>query len=235
MKNITLLLLFTITLASCQENKKKTDVTDDFEKSYKEQKDSDLLPEHTEHFDSINNLYSNFKYKVAFDGPNHWASDAGVSEHTIFRTFQPDSAITFAINVIELKVSENEKAPDIWEMYQTQKEKMDYPFKVLIPKQFNSKVEDFIASKTYLKNKTTLKRKFKYLVRELDLEYYNTSIVYQTLIDNLSYTFSLDVPTMFYDKNPNFYDSLILNVSFLYGKDNVNKYLNVNLQTKLTR
>jgi hypothetical protein len=226
MKNITLLLLFTITLASCQENKKKTDVTDDFEKSYKEQKDSDLLPEHTEHFDSINNLYSNFKYKVAFDGPNHWASDAGVSEHTIFRTFQPDSAITFAINVIELKVSENEKAPDIWEMYQTQKEKMDYPFKVLIPKQFNSKVEDFIASKTYLKNKTTLKRKFKYLVRELDLEYYNTSIVYQTLIDNLSYTFSLDVPTMFYDKNPNFYDSLILNVSFLYGKDNVNKYLN---------
>ena len=80
--------------------------------------------------------------------------------------------------------------------------------------------------KKCLKNKTTLKRKFKYLVRELDLEYYNTSIVYQTLIDNLSYTFSLDVPTMFYDKNPNFYDSLILNVSFLYGKDNVNKYLN---------
>ena len=226
MKNITLLLLFTITLASCQEKKKESDVTDHFEKSYKEQKDTDLLPEHTEHFDSINNLYSNYKYKVSFDGPNHWASDAGVSEHTIFRTFQPDSAITFAINVIELKVAENEKAPDIWEMYQVQKEKMDYPYKVLIPKQFNSKVEDFNASKTYLKNKTILKRKFKYLVRELDLEYYNTSIVYQTLIDNLSYTFSLDVPTMFYDENPSFYDNLIRNVTFLYGKDDVNKYLN---------
>ncbi|PKQ46763.1 hypothetical protein [Confluentibacter flavum] len=226
MKNITLLLFFAITLASCQENKKKADVTDDFEKSYKEQKDSDLLPEHTEHFDSINNLYSNYKYKVAFDAPNHWTSDAGVSEHTIFRTFQPDSAITFAINVIELKVDENEKAPDIWEMYQTQSEKMDYPFKVLIPKQFNSKAEDFIASKTYIKNKTTLKRKFKYLVRELELEYYNTSIVYQTLIDNLTYTFSLDIPTMFYDENPSFYDNLIRNVTFLYGKEDVNKYLN---------
>lgn len=226
MKNITLLLFFAITLASCQEIKKKVDVADDFEKSYKEQKDSDLLPEHTEHFDSINNLYSNYKYKVAFDAPNHWASDAGVSEHTIFRTFQPDSAITFAINVIELKVDENEKTPDIWEMYQSQSEKMDYPFKDLIQKQFNTKTEDFKASKTYIKNKTTLKRTFKYLVRELELEYYNTSIVYQTLIDNLTYTFSLDVPTMFYDENPSIYDNLIRNVTFLYGKEDVNKYLN---------
>ncbi|GGK15967.1 hypothetical protein GCM10007962_07830 [Yeosuana aromativorans] len=226
MKNIVLLLIFTIIFSSCQENKKKTDVTDDFEKSYKEQKDSESLPDYTEHFDSTNNLYSNYKYKVAFDAPNHWSSDTGVSEHTIFRTFQQDSAISFAINVIELKMDENEKAPDIWEMYQIQKVKMDYTYKVLIPKQFNSKVEDFRASKTYIKNKTTLKRQFKYLVRELDLEYYNTSIVYQTLIDNLSYTFSLDVPTMFYDQNPSFYDNLIRNVSFLYGKDNVNNYLN---------
>ena len=226
MKNITLLLLFTITLVSCQENKKKIDVTDNFEKSYKEQKDSDILPKHTEHFDSIKNLYSNFKYKVSFDGPNHWASDAGVSKHTIFRTYQPDSAITFTINVIELKLDGNDKAPDIWEMYQYQKEKMDYPYKVLIPKKFNTKVEDFKTSRTFIKNKTTLKRKFKYIVRELDLKYYNTSIVYQTLIDNLTYTFSLDIPTMFYDKNPIFYDNLVRNISFLYGTDDVNKYLN---------
>ncbi|WP_044398360.1 hypothetical protein [Lacinutrix sp. Hel_I_90] len=226
MKNITLLLLFTITLASCQENKKKTDVTDDFEKSYKEQKDSDLLPEHTEHFDSINNLYSNYKYKVAFDAPNHWSSDSGISEHTIFRTFQADSAITFAINVIELKVSEKEKTPDVWEFYQSQKEQMDYPYKVLIPKQFNTTVKDFEASKTYIKNRKTVKRQFSYLVRELDFEYSNTSIVYQTFINNLTYTFSLDVPTMYYDENQVFYDNLIRNVSFLYGKDDVNDYLN---------
>ncbi|GGE27309.1 hypothetical protein [Psychroflexus planctonicus] len=222
MKKITLLLIFTITIASCQKNKNKANVTDDFEKSYKEQKSSGMLSEkHTEHFDSINNLYSNYKYKVAFNAPNHWDSDSGVSEHAIFRAFQTDSAISFVINVIELKVVENEKKQDVWEMYQIQKEKMDYAYKVLIPKQFNTEVEDFKASKTYIKNKITLKRKFKYLVRELDLEYYNTSIVYQTSNNNFIYTFGFDVPTMFYDENPSFYDNLISNVSFLYGKDDL--------------
>ena len=224
MKNITLLIFFIITLASCRENKNKYDVSDDFEKSYKEQKDSDLLPEHTEHFDSIKNLYSNYKYKVAFDAPNHWTSDGGVSEHAIFRTFQSDSAITFTIVVIELK--ENEKTSDIWELYQIQKETMDYPYKVLIPKQFNTTIKDFKASKTYIKNKTTLKRKFSYLVRELDLEYSNTSIIYQTIIDDFSYTFGLDIPTMFYDENPAYYNYLVTNITFLYGKDDVNNYLN---------
>jgi hypothetical protein len=221
MKNILFLLTF-ITLASCKTTKNEKDVTDYFEKSFKEQKDLKLSTEHTEHFDSINNLYSNYKYKVAFDAPNNWSTDTGVSEHTIFRTFQPDSAITFVINVVELKVPKNEKAPDIWEMYQNQKDKMDYSIKVLIPEQFNTTVNDFEASKTYLKNRTTLKRKFSYLVRELDTEYSNTSIVYQTLINNLSYTFSLDVPTMFYEEKPEYFESLFLKIYFLLNNNNNN-------------
>lgn len=226
MKNILLLLTFILLLASCKATKKENEVTDYFEKSDKEQKDLKLSPEYTEHFDSINNLYSNYKYKVAFDAPNHWSSDAGVSEHTIFRTFQPDSAITFVINVVELKVPKNEKAPDIWEMYQNQKDKMDYSIKVLIPEQFNTTVNDFEASKTYIKNRTTLKRKFSYLVRELDMEYSNTSIVYQTLINNLSYTFSLDVPTMFYEEKPEYFESLFLRIFFLLNKNDINNKSN---------
>lgn len=219
MKNIALLISFVLTLTACHQKKKEFDVKDYFDKSFKEKKDDNLLSKNSEHFDSITKIYSNYKYRVSFDAPNHWSSDAGVSKHTIFRTFQSDSAITFAINVIELKMALNKEATNIWDLYAVQKEKMDYQFKALIEKQFNSKVEDFKASKTFLKNRIMLKRKFKHLVRELDLEYYNTSIVYQTIIGRLNYTFSLDVPTIFYDENPYYYNNLIRNVSFLYNED----------------
>lgn len=147
----------------------------------------------------------------------------GTSEHSIFRTGQPDSAITFTINVIEAISSDDKNdPPDIWELYQKNNEDMDYPYKVLIPQQFNSKVENFKASKSYLKNKISLKRSFSYMIRDLDYEYSNTFIVYQTLIDNYTFTFGLNIPTFFYEENREYYDHLFLNISFLLDKDNVN-------------
>jgi hypothetical protein len=209
--------------------KGKVNITDNFLKSLKEQKDEGTLPDYSEHFDSINNLYSNYKYRVAFDAPDDWASDEGVSEHTIFRTYQPDSAITFVINVFEIKLNKDLKdEPSIWEYYQGHKDEMDYPYKVLIPKKFNSKVENFIASKSYIKNQVSLKRSYSYMVRDLDFEYSNTSILYQTYIDEFNYTFGLDVPTMYYNENPDYYESLFANIYILHTKDDINNILNKN-------
>jgi hypothetical protein len=42
-------------------------------------------------------------YNVAYDGPYKWKFDNGLGEHTIYRTFEPHSAITFSIYVIEIK------------------------------------------------------------------------------------------------------------------------------------
>ena len=64
------------------------------------------------------------------------------------------------------------------------------------------------------------------MVRQLDYEYSNTSIIYQTSIGNLTYTLGLDVPTTFYDENPEYYENLFLNISFLLNKEDLNKYLN---------
>lgn len=227
MKKFTTLIIFISFLISCQEKMKESDISDGFEKSYKAQKDEGNLPEHTEHFDSLKNIYSNFKYRFAFDAPDNWASDAGVSEHTIFRTYQADSAITFTINVIEIQDFKNSKSrPDIWELYQANKDEMDYPYKVIIPKQFKSEVKNFVAKKSYIKNQLSLKRSFSYMVRELDYEYSLTSIVYQTYLDKFTYTFKLDVPTMFYKENPDYYEDLFLNVYFLLNKEDINKFMN---------
>lgn len=171
------------------------------------------------HYDESNNLYSNYKYNVSFDGPNHWNHDMGVSEHTIFRTYELDSAITIAINVLEVNLPEGVKPPkDIMEVYENDKDRMDYLYKVVIPKQYNTKVEDFKAVKSYLNNRVSLKRTFVYTVKEDDIEYLNKSIVYQTIMDNCMYTIGLDVPDMFYKEAPNYYKNLFNGVRFMIGK-----------------
>jgi hypothetical protein len=210
-------------LASCN-TKKSNEEASGFEKSFKEQN----IQEFNEHIDSITNIYSNFKYNVAYDGPNKWNFDTGVSEHTIYRTYQPDSAISFSINVIEVKKSHLEKKQkmDIWVLYQQNKDQMDKALINLLEEQLNTKAEGFKASKAYLKNNVALKRNLNYMVRNLDYEYNNTTIQYQVLIDNLTFTFGLDIPTMFYQKNPFYYEQLFNNVYFLKNGERLNQLIN---------
>lgn len=217
----SLLLVFLISCNS--KNTKSEDVQSDFEKSFKEQE----VKSFQEHLDSTSNIYSNFKYNVAFDGPNKWKFDTGVGEHTIYRTFEPDSAITFSINVIEVKKNTIKKNKDvnIWSLYQENKEQMDKPLTKLLEEQLNTKVEDFEATKAYLKNNVALRRSLNYMVRNLDYEYSNTSIQYQVLIDNLTFTFSLDVPTMFYEQEPYDYEELFNNVYFLKKGERLNQLI----------
>ena len=58
------------------------------------------------------------------------------------------------------------------------------------------------------------------------VEYRNTFMIYTVLINNLTYTFGLDVPTVFYEENRMFYDNLVSGISFVYGVDDYNYYIN---------
>lgn len=224
MKYSILVFLFVFFLVSCNSNNSKPkEINSDFEKSFKEQNDQAF----NEHLDSITNIYSNFKYNVAYDGPDKWKFDNGLSEHTIYRTFEPDSAITFSINVIEVKRNtiEKNKNLNIWSIYQENKEQMDKPITKLLEEQMNTKVEGFQATKAYLKNNVALRRTLNYMIRNLDYEYNNTVIQYQVLIDNLTFTFSLDVPTIFYKEKPYYYEELFNNVYFLKNRERLNQLL----------
>ncbi len=198
-------------LVSCNSQNTESKKISDFEKSFKEQKGEGFV----EHLDSTTNIYSNFKYHVAFDAPNNWKTDLGVSEHTIFRTFQPDSSTTFSINVIEQKLSEKEKKIDIWELYQQYKEQFDYQIRTTLEKQLNTKMENLVSQKSYLRNNVSLKRKYNYKFRDLEYEYDVTNISYQTLIGDFTYTFTLSIPTIFYEERTEFYDNLFRNIYFL--------------------
>jgi hypothetical protein len=231
MKYYILTFFLVVLFISCNsKNSKSKDIDSGFEKSFKEQEVNSFK----EHLDSTSNIYSNFKYNVAYDGPDKWKFDNGVSEHTIYRTFEPDSAITFSINVIEIKKNTIKKKKDvtIWSLYQENKEQMDRPLTKLLEEQLNTKVEGFRATKAYLKNNVALRRSLNYMIRNLDYEYSNTSIQYQVLIDNLTFTFGLDVPTIFYEEKPYHFEELFNNVYFLKKGERLNQLMEE--QRKLT-
>lgn len=196
---------------SCNYQKSESQKSNDFEKSFKEQKGEGFV----EHLDSITNIYSNFRYHVAFDAPDNWDTDLGVSEHTIFRTFQTDSSLTFSINVIEQKLSEKEKKTDIWELYEQYKEQFDYQIRTTLEKQLKTKLENLVSQKSYLRNNVCLKQKYNYKFRNLEYEYDVTNISYQTLIGDFTYTFTLSIPTILYEENTEFYENLFTNIYFL--------------------
>jgi len=221
---IVILLIMT----SCDTRTSEEGSLLEYEKSFKEQSDNHF----NEYLDSTTNIYSNFKYHVAFDAPDRWSTDAGLSEHTIFRAYQPDSNLVFSINVIELNIqrSIHKETPDIWKMYQSNKEQMDYPFVTLIEKQFQTTVTNHKVSKSYIRGNPAIKRFLRYNERHLDYEVNMTSISYQTLVNNLTFTFTLNIPTLYYQMNQEYYGNIFLNISFLKDTETLNKLMNKSLK-----
>jgi hypothetical protein len=219
---IAIVILLIVT--SCDTRTSEEGSLLEYKESFKEQPGNHF----NEYLDSTTNIYSNFKYHVAFDAPDTWKADAGLSEHTIFRAYQPDSNLVFSINVIELQTSKSlsAKAPDIWEMYQSNKNQMDHAFITLIEKQFKTIVTNHIASKSYIRGNGAIKRSLSYDERHLDYEYNMTSISYQTFVNNLTFTFTFNIPTLYFDMNQNYYESMFLNVSFLKDTETLDGLLN---------
>jgi len=218
-----LCLVMIFCLYSC--NQKKEGNSNDFLDSFKKLKVDGKIIDEVEHMDSINKIYSNYKYHLSFDGPNNWEFDMGVSQHTIYRTYQPDSILTFTVNVIEYETDIDENSYDIWEVYQKNKGQMDKHLIDLIEYQSKSKIENFESSKVFIKNKGLLRRSFKYVVRDLNSEYYLTHIVLQTFSDNITFSFSLSVPTVYYDNNTDYYENIFRGIYFLKDTEKLNELM----------
>lgn len=209
------------------QNKKSVnfDPEKHFKESYKVQKDNGKL-ENTEHIDTIRNIYSNYYFNVGFDAQDNWTIDKGMNDHTIFRTYQKDSAITFMINVIELEF-DNINNKNIWEIRNENGEiEEDNQFISIIKSQSKSDVMNYNVKKSTLKNNVCIKRSFETLIQDLDFEYINTNIMYQTIIENKTYTFGLSLPKIYYDLKPEYYENIFRNIYFLHNKDKTNNIIN---------
>ena len=92
-----------------------------FKKSLKEESLSQKK-EFIEFYDTINKIYSNYKYNIGFKIPKKWSVDKGFSEHTILRTYDADSSNSFTINVIETKYDVEK---DFWKIYDKNKDEFE--------------------------------------------------------------------------------------------------------------
>lgn len=229
MKKYLYIFLGIIILVIIGKTREKKSVTFDpekqFKESYKVQKDKGKL-ENTEHLDTIKNIYSNYYFNVGFDAQDNWTIDKGMNDHTIFRTYQKDSAITFMINVFELKTSTKSEL-NIWEI-RKENGTQEYDKKMIsiLEMQSKSKLTNFEVKKSYLKNHTCIKMSFETLIRELDFEYIDINIMYQTIIENKNYTFGLSIPKMYYHLKPAYYENIFRNIYFLHNKDKTTKIIN---------
>lgn len=218
----SLILLFN---QGCNKKQKKILPEKDFKESYKEQKSKGKL-ENTENLDTIRNIYSNYYFKVGYDAQDNWTVDKGMNDHTIFRTYQKDSAITFMINVIEFKTSKANEL-NIWEIRKKNgAEQFDKKMISNLEMQSRSKIQNFQLKKSYLKNHTCIKMSFETLIKELDFEYTDTNIMYQTVIENRNYTFGLSIPKMYYELKPEYYENMFRYIYFLHNKEKTNKIIN---------
>ena len=217
----TLLISFVIN-AQTKPNSKM------FKKSYKEKVLTKQEDGFNEFFDPKNNLYSNYRYGLSFDAPNNWKKDYGVSEHTIFRAFEQDSAISFFINVLEFKdelAGKDEK--NIWEIYSEDKIKFDTIFTKTHSKSLKTEIYNFKVTKSYIDNNISLKITFSTITKELDYEYETYYLIHQLYRNNKMITFGLTVPILIYNLDKIYFEELFLKIRlFEEKKINIKKKKN---------
>lgn len=211
---IALFILFTLQNVYSQQNK--------YRKSAKKENASENKKSN-DYYDKTNNIYSNYKYNISFKVPEKWVVDKGMSEHTILRTYDADSSNSFTINVIE---SEYNVEEPFWKTYDRNSVEIEKKYKTMLETQLNTNIKNYTIEKSFIKNFQSLKRKLEFTRKDQDYEYEIVTIIQQVVKGNLTYTFSLNIPKMFYDKNPQHYNKLFLNLHFLADKKKLNSLIN---------
>ena len=204
----------------CVKKAEPDPLLDLFNPSFKEQKKNVVF---LEYYDTISDVYSNFKYNFSIRSPKNWERDQGVSEHTIFRSFQKDSGYSLSANVIEIKYNIEDS---YWEDYKKNQIYLEKKFKEIIEKQINSSIIHDYTNITFLKNYKCLKRKYDYQLINGDKKVDMTTISYQIPKDNYIYNFTITVPNIFFQKKPVYFDNILSDVNWLPNKELIKKEIN---------
>ncbi len=222
MKTKYLLLPFLSILISCNGNKNQSKEDKYWEKSFKEQKNEGTISEYSEEFDPKTNIYSNYEYHIIIDAPDNWKVDFGTSKHSIFRGNDPELALTFSIVVVEPKTDEL-NSENAWQFYLKNKTKLDSQLKTIVKNQMNSEIQNYDSSKSYVRNFVSLKQSYDFVVRSADIEYLNHVINHQVYRDDYIYTFTIQMPKVVYEEQPEYFQRLINNISFLPNPETIDE------------
>ena len=150
------------------------------------------------------NKYSNHYFNVVTDFPDNWEVDRGMSEYSLLRAYQADSALSLAISAVPTE-SENEGS----NTFNNPLDRMnsmangDYESFLLdqLKKNTSSDIYDFQLSEEKIRSDNFLVNSYKYdeTVDNMAIPFY--SISYQTILWNVVYTIGYSGPLAFYDQS----------------------------------
>lgn len=195
----------------------ESDLSNLFEKSFKEQKRNGLL-EDKEDFDETKNIYSNYYYNISFDGPDDWATDDGTAENIIYRTYESKFGVAFSIDVVERK---SRWQGTTWDFHKKNESSQIEILNQIARSTLKTEFIDLEFNKSFIKNYVSTKTSFRYNIRNLDKEYLYKSIQHKVFIEKFQYTFALQLPLSIYQSNPDFYDNLFSKITFLPDKKRI--------------
>ena len=128
-----LLIIFSVFIAfnSCKQNNK-------LEPSFKALKSN--KKEILEYYDSIRNIYSNYKYSIVFRLPEKWSYNEGTTEHMLMRAVKMDSLYQFSLNVVETYYNVEK---GFWETYSKSKINFEKMMKEMMESKLNYSIKNY--------------------------------------------------------------------------------------------
>jgi len=202
--------LIVIVIFSCSNHKNQSPY--DFLKEGSKEKIKSKKKEY--YFNEKDAVYTNFKHNVAFKEMYGWETDFGIGKYSIFRSFQKDSAYTFAIIVTELKedlIPKDKKFNNIHSLYNY----INYDSLIIKSLSQRVKLNNFKSNKIFLKNEPAVKYSYKTLIKQFDFEYEEITITVQVNKNNKTYSFSTSAPLLLYNTNPSRFDTIFNWIHFL--------------------
>jgi len=151
------------------------------------------------------NKYSNHYFNVTTDFPDNWEYDRGVSEYSIYRTFQPDSALTLALIAVPVNSttsneihSEFQSAP-----LNTMNKLNGGAYKNYLLKELTNnttkQVYDFEFKEKKIRTTNYLIYSYKYNETYKELEIQVICVGHITILWGVIYTIHYNAPYYFYD------------------------------------
>jgi len=141
------------------------------------------------------NLYSNHWLNFNIDLPDNWTVDRGLSPNTVIRAFQPDSAFTFSVHVVNWKENypvKNGVNPNTIAYLNSMVENGDYAISLAqLIKDYSNQVPINLELREIQKPLFDFVL-ITYLTRHIDNgeEFFMKTSSYQTNIFNMTYTLS---------------------------------------------
>jgi hypothetical protein len=149
-------------------------------------------------FDSLSNIYKNYKYAVSFKVPKSWEFDYGLTKNNFFRSYQKDSL--YVTSALAWDYNFDSDINDLYEIVSKESFK-DTLITKWKSQDLSIKPYDINLKKVYFRNKQAIKLEQKYLRHEEDFSFEITEWEYIYIRNGYRIQIGVSAPSVLIENN----------------------------------